>query len=96
MPRLHRESSRPYPGRSARERHGGAARKPTGEDAGSGHRLTKSRRHRERIRPVSRHETKGANRKALRSAMTWPFAGVRPGSPESPPHRFVGPLLALR
>jgi len=66
MPRLHSESSRSYPGRSAQRGDRVVTRKPTGDVPARGYRLTKSRRYRERIRPIPSHETKGANRKAFR------------------------------
>ena len=66
MLRLHRESSRSYPGRSVQYGDWVMIHKPSGGNAGWGYRLTKSRRQREHIRPVSRHEPKGMSRKACR------------------------------
>ncbi|GKT10994.1 hypothetical protein DSTSK_42990 [Desulforhabdus sp. TSK] len=51
MLRLHRESSRSYPGRSVQPGDRKEIHKPSGENAGRGYRLTKSRRYSGRVAP---------------------------------------------
>jgi hypothetical protein len=52
MLRLHRESSRSYPGRSVQPGDRKEIHKPSGENAGWGYRLTKSRRYSGRVAPT--------------------------------------------
>jgi hypothetical protein len=60
MLRLHRESSRSYPGRSAQRGHRVATREPAGENAGWGYRLTKSRRYTGKAAPGIETRTNGS------------------------------------
>ncbi|MHC4913347.1 MAG: hypothetical protein ACYTE5_10195 [Planctomycetota bacterium] len=60
MLRLHGESARSYPGRSAQHAAPYVLFSSSGEIAGGGYRLTKSRRYRENAScPVSRYKPKG-------------------------------------
>jgi hypothetical protein len=60
MLRLHHESSRSYPGRSAQRGYRVTTREPVGENAGWGYRLTKSRRYTGKAAPGVEIQTNGS------------------------------------
>ena len=78
MLRLHRESSRSYPGRSARRGHRVATHEPASENAGWGYRLTKSRRCMGRAAPGIETRTNGSQTGRHRCGHERALQGVTP------------------
>jgi hypothetical protein len=78
MPRLHRESSRSYPGRSAQRGQRVTTYEPAGENAGRGYRLTKSRRYTGRAAPGIETRTNGSQTGRHRCGHERGLQGVTP------------------